>query len=179
MADKNKTDAIETAAAKETGKPEVKSSTSQKHHMLSLNVSAGRVALKEKLEAAATRLGCGVTSLAWYGIEQMLLNPPKVAPASVARAVGSALGFSVVHTIANGRCTQVKIVEGHRNLVEVDATHIMRQFSRYDKGNEKSRGRALKQAMTAAKYDHMLAGVKEPTTGVLVETIEGDDGDDD
>lgn len=117
-------------------------------------------AMKEKQKALidlAARLGCKVSALIWTGIDAVLASPPKVAPVSSGAPIGTASGFWTVPVRdGSGKATSVNVVEVAQRGDNTDG----RTFFRYDKADEKSRGRARNQAIRAAKYDMDMIGNK-------------------
>lgn len=113
----------------------------------------------KKLDDLAISLGCKTSDLIWVGVERVLADPPKIAPAGAVANIGTAPGFWVVPQFApNGKPTGVKVLEVEsRSQISNGRT-----FFRYDKNDEtgKSRDRAQRQAIKAGATDMQLMGLK-------------------
>jgi hypothetical protein len=113
-----------------------------------------------RLQALADKLGCRSSVLVWESIERLLKDPPKVAPAGAAPAVGSAPGFWVAPIMGDKGATGIEIVE-----VEARNQSKGRTFLRYKTVEEdqeatfKARERAYGQARRAAEYDCQMLGL--------------------
>ena len=139
----------------------------QKHHMLSVNISNARMPVYQRLRTLAEKLNCRFTDLVWYGLENLVNSPPTVAPAGAAPLTGSAAGFWVVHDLDGaGQVDAIRVVECIRSMIKG------RVFFRYAREDEKSRGRAERQAVKAAAYDAQITGIVFPETGVPIERME-------
>jgi hypothetical protein len=135
------------------------------YETLVIGVSKIKKPLRDALEAQATKLGCKPSDLIWYGIEQTLKNPPKVAPQGASTNVGTASGFwTVIDTDSKGRATNVRVVE-----VATRGEIQGRLFVRYKKGEDKERARAKNQAIRAAQADAKMIGQK---TEIEVQELE-------
>lgn len=110
----------------------------------------------EQLTAIANKLGCRPNALFWEGARRVIANPPTTAPAGAAGPTSAAVGFWVVPTTApDGRATGIRVVEVQaRGQIKNGRT-----FFRYDREDEKSRGRAERQAIRAGQHDMRLLGL--------------------
>jgi hypothetical protein len=143
---------------------------SNAHNMFNLFIGNANRDTVTQLNALAKQLGCRVQALMWDAARQYLLNPPKAAPAGTqGRAVGSAAGFWTVPLMDPKdpeKCIGFKVVEVE-NRKALSARG--RCFFRYDVEDEKSRGRAERQAVRNASSD--LQFLRLPSDKVSVERL--------
>lgn len=149
-----------TAPATEASTPATEAK--RKYETVILGLSAARKPLFNRAKGLADSLGCRVSDLLWHGLEQVMQNPPKIAPAGASASSGTSPGFWVLHTHDdNGRLNGVRVVEvSARNQVDGGD----RLFVRFKDDDAKSKERARANAIRSATYDLSIVGIRQEVT---------------
>ena len=135
-----------------------------------MHVGVGKTFAEEynALVELSETLDCSPAALVWVAIKEMLLSPPLVAPEGASGRTGSAAGFWVVPQIDDsGRATGLSVIEVESRS-QVDGGQ---NFCRYERDDEKSHGRAERQAIKSAQHLATLLGMNPES--ITVQRLEG------
>jgi hypothetical protein len=148
-----------TSAPAEAGaeKKNWKDTARGQYEVLHLGVGKTNNDTFKALNKLGEKLGCKPSSLAWEAIRTLLKNPPSVAPAGApGMRLGTAKGYWVCPVIGpGGRATSIRVLGVHARGQVKNGTG----FFRYDAEDDKSKGRAERQAVKAAQHLGAMVGI--------------------